>query len=278
MLRVGMRTAFRSLFVVSTLLVAVSAQPAARAKDRTKTTTVGTGNVVGGSRLKIQVEKSKVNLKEHRLEVKIWPRAGKVSLVVHGESGATLAEEEQDFTGRAAGSPLVVTWTPSSDEAVARIELRASDENGYIGVELSPWFVAIPHEDVNFRTDSAEIDDGELPKLEATFTRLGEILAKDKDKEHRSLTLFIAGHTDTVGSDGYNLKLSRERARAIASWFRRRGVRIPIAFEGFGETAPKVKTADQVDEPRNRRIDYILADDEPTMTTTGFKPTWKRIN
>jgi outer membrane protein OmpA-like peptidoglycan-associated protein len=252
-------------------LAALPAAPAQAVKPRAAG--------VSGPPLRILVDKSKVDLKQHRLEVKLSRQAGKISLVVTGESGATLAEEEQDFSGRAAGTPLVVTWTPSSDEAVARIELRATDAFGfYAGVALSPWFVAIPHEDVIFKTDSAEIDEAERPKLDAAFAKLGEILAKDKDKEHRAITLFIAGHTDTVGKDSYNLKLSQARARAIATWFRKSGVRIPIAYEGFGETALAVKTADQVDEPRNRRVDYILSDDEPAMKTTGFKPAWKRIN
>jgi outer membrane protein OmpA-like peptidoglycan-associated protein len=80
-----------------------------------------------------------------------------------------------------------------------------------------------------------------------------------------------------VGDGAYNMKLSRERARSIAGWFRKRGTHIPIAFEGFGETALAVSTADGVDEPRNRRVDYILSMDEPTMTTTGFRPAWKRV-
>ncbi len=234
-------------------------------------------DTVTGRGLKVQVDKSKVNLKEHRLEVKMWPRSSKISMVVVGESGATLAEEEQDFTDRPAGAPLLVTWTPSSDEAVAKITIKVGDERGYVGLELFPWFVAIPHDDVNFRTASSDIDAGEVPKLEAAYAKLGEILAKDKDKQYRSITLFIAGHTDTVGDGAYNLNLSRERARSIAGWFRKRGARVPIAYEGYGETALAVSTADGVDEPRNRRVDYILSNDEPMMKTSGFKPAWKRI-
>jgi len=234
-------------------------------------------DTVTGAGLKVQVDKSKVNLKEHRLEVKMWPRSSKISVVVVGESGATLAEEEQDFTGRPAGSPLLVTWTPSNDEAVAKITIKAGDDRGYVGLELLPWSVNIPHDDVNFRTASSDIDASEVPKLEAAYAKLGEILAKDKDKQFRSITLFIAGHTDTVGDNASNLKLSRERARSIAGWFRKRGTRIPIAFEGYGETALAVSTADGVDEPRNRRVDYILSNDEPMMKTNGFRPAWKRV-
>jgi outer membrane protein OmpA-like peptidoglycan-associated protein len=226
--------------------------------------------------LQVLVEKSKVDLKAHKLELKA-ARPGKVNLTVVGESGAKLAEEAFDYPS--AGAPLVVKWTPSSDEAVAQIDVRVTDASGAWGnVQISPWFVAIPHEDVNFATDKADIADSEVPKLEAAFAKLGEVLAKDAahGRQHAGITLFIAGHTDTVGNAGYNLKLSQARARSIAGWFRKRGVKLPIAFEGFGESAPAVKTADDVDEPKNRRVDYILSDDPPGYGG-GLRPAWKRI-
>jgi outer membrane protein OmpA-like peptidoglycan-associated protein len=232
-----------------------------------------------GSPLHVQVEKSKVDLKAHRLEVKLSHPAGKVQIKVVGESGATLADEEQSFTGRPGGTPLIVTWNPSSDEGVATIDVRAYDATGrWVGVQISPWFVAIPHEDVNFKTDQSTIEESETPKLEAAFAKLNEVLAKDAahGKQHPGITLFIAGHTDTVGNNGYNLKLSQARARSIAAWFRKRGVKMPIAFEGFGETALAVKTADNVDEPKNRRVDYILSDDPPRYGG-AFAPAWKRV-
>jgi outer membrane protein OmpA-like peptidoglycan-associated protein len=233
-----------------------------------------------GSPLRVQVDRSKVDMKAHRLEVKMSHPAGKVKITVVGESGATLADEEQEFGGRAAGTPLTVTWSPSSDEAVARIELRAYDAQGsWVGVELAPWFVPIPHDDVNFKTDSADIDQSETPKLEGAFAKINEVLAKDAahGRQHTGISLYIAGHTDTVGNESHNLKLSQARARSIADWFRKRGLRLPLSYEGFGESSPAVKTADNVDEPRNRRADYIISDGPPTMRTTGFHPSWKRI-
>ena len=172
------------------------------------------------SPLRVEVEKAKVDLKQHRLEVKMSHPAGKVKITVVGESGATLADEEQDFAGRAPGTPLVVTWSPSTDEPVATIDVHAFDAAGaWVGVQISPWFVAIPHEDVNFKTDRSDIEGSETPKLEAAFAKLNEVLAKDAahGRQHPGITLFIEGHTDTVGNAAYNLKLSQARARAVAA-------------------------------------------------------------
>jgi outer membrane protein OmpA-like peptidoglycan-associated protein len=231
------------------------------------------------SALKVAVDKSKVDMKAHRLEVKMSRPAGKVKITVYSESNAVLADEEQDFTGRAGGTPLIVTWNPSSDAAVGKIEVRAYDAQGnWVGVELAPWFVNIPHDDVNFRTDSAEIDGPEVPKVESAFGKIEEALAKDNasGRMHAGITLYIAGHTDTVGNPTHNFKLSQDRARSIAAWFRKRGVKIPISYEGFGETSLAVKTADNIDEVKNRRADYVLSDGPPTLSNT-FKPSWKRI-
>ena len=229
------------------------------------------------TKLDVVIDKSKVDLKEHRLEVKMNHVAAKVTIKVLDESGAVLADQEHDFSGAAAGSPLIVTWSPSSDATVSRIEVFGYDADGaYKGIAIMPWAVSIPHEEVNFRRDSAEIDDAEKPKLEASFVKVTEAVAAHRDLG--KISLFIAGHTDSVGTSAYNLQLSRARAQAIASWFRKRGLKIPIAYEGFGESALLVKTADEVDEPRNRRVDYILSLDEPTFKTSGFRPAWKRTN
>lgn len=228
--------------------------------------------------LQIQVPREKVDLKEHHLEIVLSRDPAKVHITVIGDSGATLADSEQDFSGHRAGTPLLVTWEPSSDEAVAKIEIKAFDQNDfYTGVMLTPWSVYIPHEEVNFKTGSAAVEPSEEGKLESSLAKVNAALETHREIE-KSVRLFIAGHTDRVGNDASNLKLSAARAQAIGRWFRGHGLRLPIAYEGFGERAPAVNTADGVDEPRNRRVDYILSVDEPAVRTTGFRPVWKRVN
>jgi outer membrane protein OmpA-like peptidoglycan-associated protein len=217
-----------------------------------------------------------VDLEGRRLEVKLSRPACKVVLKVIGESGAVLANVIQPFDGSPAGTALSVGWSPSGSEAVSRIEVWGHDTAGfYVGVAITPWNLKIPHEEVNFETNSDAIRASEVPKLEASLKLVKEALTKHK--ELGNISLFIAGHTDSVGSPEHNLGLSRRRARSIAAWFRGQGVKIPIAYEGLGEASLLVKTADEVAEARNRRVDYILAVEPPRLPAGPGGFGWKGL-
>jgi outer membrane protein OmpA-like peptidoglycan-associated protein len=262
------------------VLLAALILPGAAASDpsppRTRADDAGAADAGAQAALALEIDKSKVDLKGHKLEAKSNRELSKIDIKVLGETGAVLAQQEHSFAGRAAGTVLEVTWSPSSEETVARIELVAHDTQGYwVGVALIPWSVSIPHQDVTFKTASAEIADSEKNKLEASYTKVTEILSTHQDLG--AITLFIAGHTDTVGRSEDNLRLSVRRAEAISKWFRKRGLSLSIVYEGFGESSLLVPTRDNVDEPRNRRVDYILALDVPVFKTTGFKPVWKKL-
>ena len=91
------------------------------------------------------------------------------------------------------------------------------------------------------------------------------------------LRLYILGHTDTVGDTDSNRKLSLERARSIAAYLRKRGLKLPIFYEGFGEQAPSVATPDETAEAANRRAEYILAVEPPALASTPFPPQWRKL-
>jgi len=222
-----------------------------------------TSPVPAGKHVKVTVDRAKVNLAGHTLEVSLSRPAEKVHLKVLGESGAVLAERDISFGGAPAGTPLTCSWTPSTSEAVARIEVIGFATDGYwAGVAITPWTAEIPHEEVSFTTDSDVIRASEVPKLEASLRAIAAVVAKHSELGGR---LYIVGHTDTVGSAEHNFDLSRRRARSIGSWFKQHGARVAVAYEGFGEAALRVRTADEVDEPRNRRVDYVVAAEPPSL-------------
>ena len=233
--------------------------------------------VVSGG-VTVVIDKSKLDLARGRMEMLVSIPEGKVEVkILSATDGATLVEHEQAFADHQTGLPLVVTWPPQPKNAeVGRLDVRVSDPTGaFRSYSLSPWSVYIPHEEVAFATDSATIAPAEMPKLQASLTKITDALAKHQ--ELGGIKLYIAGHTDTVGTNKYNLGLSLRRAQSIASWFRKNGLRLPIAFEGFGEQALRVATPDNTDEPRNRRVDYILSVEDPVLRATDFRPAWKTL-
>ena len=71
----------------------------------------------------------------------------------------------------------------------------------------------------------------------------------------------IAGHTDTSGTDAYNMGLSERRADVVAQALRGAGVTTagPMTTEALGEGSLRVPTGDGVREPANRRVQITLS-------------------
>lgn len=227
--------------------------------------------------LQVQIDRSKIDLGARHLEARLSRPPARIEGKGFDPSGAAVIEFDQTVNDIAAGEPFKVTWpAPQGGQDIARLTLQFTDTEGFFtGIALTPWSVRIPHEEVGFATDSAVLTPSEEPKLQGSLKLIAEALGR-----YRSLgaiRLFVAGHSDSQGAAPYNVTLSQRRAQAIASWFRKRGLRLPISYEGFGEHAPAVVTPDNTDEPRNRRVDYILAVEEPVLKTTAFRAMWKRV-
>lgn len=193
-----------------------------------------------------------------------------------GEDGATLGKGAATYPPSATGDWLAITWTPPAgkrrDMRVMKLVLRVEASDGTATrVELIPWSVTIDHQDVEFAVDSARIEPGEDAKLDASLTKIAEIVASANTI--MPLRLYVAGHTDTVGASAKNRTLSLARAKAIATYFRKHGLKLPITIAGFGEDVPKVKTPDSTDERKNRRVDYVLG---PATGAPPFKGPYLR--
>jgi iron complex outermembrane receptor protein len=80
----------------------------------------------------------------------------------------------------------------------------------------------------------------------------------------KATTLTVTGHTDTVGSDAYNMRLSKRRAESVAAELEKDGVASSeIAIVAKGKRDLLVPTGDGVREPQNRRV-TIVYDGGPT--------------
>ncbi|MGB3165671.1 MAG: OmpA family protein [Alteraurantiacibacter sp.] len=74
--------------------------------------------------------------------------------------------------------------------------------------------------------------------------------------------VMLAGHADRSGPTSYNQRLSERRAAAVRGYLTRGGIPAgTVVSEAFGETSPRVATANGVRESQNRRVELLFGPD-----------------
>ncbi len=100
---------------------------------------------------------------------------------------------------------------------------------------------------VFFDFDKAELKNESRPDLD----RATEFL-----KSNPNVRIEIAGHTDSVGVDSYNQKLSQQRAEAVQQYFVSKGVEAGrMKAKGYGEAQPIADNSTDEGRARNRRVE-----------------------
>ncbi len=222
----------------------------------------------------IKIRAEDVDLEAAQLVVRVSEQKGHIELQVWDKDGDELDTVDQPYDA-VVGSPIVVKWKQKPGQVAGKFVLKAYDvAEFWSGVE-SVTFMDIPHDDIVFESGKWDIRPTEETKLDAPLQRIAAEIAKVAGV--LPITLYVAGYTDTVGSAADNLELSRKRAQSIAAWFRRRGLKVPILHQGFGEAALAVPTPDNTDEARNRRAVYVLATTAPPASAGFPGGAWQRL-
>ncbi len=90
-------------------------------------------------------------------------------------------------------------------------------------------------------------------------TEIVDMAAKNASPAHVT-QLSVTGHTDTVGSDAYNMRLSRRRAESVAAQLEKDGIpSSEIEIVAKGKRDLLVPTGDGVREPQNRRVQIVYS-------------------
>jgi outer membrane protein OmpA-like peptidoglycan-associated protein len=77
----------------------------------------------------------------------------------------------------------------------------------------------------------------------------------------RGYRLKIEGHTDTVGSDAYNQKLSEKRAQSVYDYLLKAGVSPDLmTTAGFGKSQPVAPNTTAAGRQKNRRVEIVIED------------------
>jgi outer membrane protein OmpA-like peptidoglycan-associated protein len=101
-----------------------------------------------------------------------------------------------------------------------------------------------------FETDSTEIK----PGFHSTMDKLADVVVR-----YGKTTLTVVGHTDNVGSNEYNQKLSERRAHSVARYLESKNVNsMRLALAGKGETQPLASNSSESGRQANRRVEIYL--------------------
>lgn len=100
---------------------------------------------------------------------------------------------------------------------------------------------------VNFDFDKANIRADALPVLDEAVRAL---------QEEGDVDVVVEGHTDSVGEEGYNMKLSHRRAGAVRDFLADHGIAPNrIRTEAYGESRPVASNDSVQGRAQNRRVE-----------------------
>lgn len=136
-------------------------------------------------------------------------------------------------------------WQPVAEA----FEQAAGPAGVEVAVEAAGLRLSIPAAD-GFASGRDELQPALVTSLHALVAPLGA---------HPELAARIVGHTDSVGREGYNMLLSRQRARAVREFFMAAGIDpLRLSAEGRGEMDPVADNDTDAGRARNRRVEIHL--------------------
>jgi outer membrane protein OmpA-like peptidoglycan-associated protein len=124
-----------------------------------------------------------------------------------------------------------------------------------------PFLVAVPLEKLtagkNMVLKNIFFNTNEYALLPASLTELSTL--KDLLKNNPSLQIEVQGHTDNIGNDQQNEKLSLQRAKAVYDYLIEAEIdRERLRFKGYGKTKPIAPNDTEAQRRQNRRTSFVV--------------------
>ena len=136
------------------------------------------------------------------------------------------------------------------EKAQLREQLRAQ-LNAILETRKTARGLVVNVSDVLFDFDSANLKPGAREKV----MRIAAIL-----RAHSDLKIEVDGHTDNVGTDAYNQRLSERRAESVRSGLVQQGIsREVVGTAGFGESRPVATNGTATGRQQNRRVEIVVS-------------------
>jgi len=126
------------------------------------------------------------------------------------------------------------------------------------------------YKEMDFNIEMKPIEIGETVRLNNIFFDFNKFVLRSESfqeldrvvkllKENSTIEIEIAGHTDNVGADEYNLNLSLERANSVVAYIVSKGIsQNRIIAKGYGESKPIAPNDSEEGKQLNRRVEFTI--------------------
>lgn len=162
------------------------------------------------------------------------------AIVVSTEAGKVTVDKPGGYV-----SLTSKTKAPSEVKKMSDEQINKKFKNVIKSMPLKPISILL-----YFKSGTNELTDESKAKLPEILKGIQERMPCD---------INIIGHTDTQGSLEYNANLSLQRANSVKEWIEENQIEAKsIKVETYGETDLLIPTADNVSEPRNRRVELLI--------------------
>jgi len=137
----------------------------------------------------------------------------------------------------------------SETEPYARYELFVSLEP-LKGISATGNSAPIVLNNIQFAFGDSMLLESSIPELR---------LVRDLLESRTDISIRVDGHTDNIGSEEDNLKLSEARARAVLEWLVNNGIsRGRLSYKGYGESVPVASNDTAEGRRKNRRTELVI--------------------
>jgi outer membrane protein OmpA-like peptidoglycan-associated protein len=221
-----------------------------------------------------------------------WPRAfayavmGLAAFVGAGAAASAwqnraLMQRVADHVARYQGIPATQDAARADALAAVKHDRDVLEHYANVGVPMrlgfglyrgAPWLPVVNRLIAGYRPPAPppamiELDSMSLFKSGSAVLNPGSnrvlVAALDMIKAHPDKRVLVAGHTDSVGQPGANLRLSEARAASVRDWLIDASGVSPTRFaiQGYGDTRPKASNATYAGRAANRRVEITLIPD-----------------
>jgi outer membrane protein OmpA-like peptidoglycan-associated protein len=207
-------------------------------------------------RAKADAERAKAEAERVRIEAQAEAERAKANAQAEAdraarERGDAEAAQAQAQSAQAQLDQARQSAAQSEQEKAQLREQLRQQLNVILETRETARGLIVNMSDVLFDTGKYTLKPGAREKL----AKIGGIVLA-----HPGLKLQIEGHTDSIGGDEYNQRLSEDRANSVRDYLVSQGVPADaVTARGFGKTQPVTDNSTAAGRQQNRRVELVVS-------------------